>query len=426
MERLAPPTRGWPRRAHPRADRRRHARDQAPRALGRRARLHHQAARPDRAAAAGAEPPEGATRCRLGSPSRTRTSRPRWPSGPRTSSWRDSRFSSAWRSPPSTATTPRRSTPGGSAAPARCWHRARPVPDADVELIRRAAPLHDIGKIGISDLILLKPGKLTEREFELVKSHTTIGAEILAGSQSPLLRLAAGDRADATTSAGTAAAIPRGLAGESDPAGGQDRRGGRRVRRAHPRAARTRTRGRWRPRWRRSWRRRPAVRSRRGRGLLEARPFGAPGARERGRGQRASSHAQRQAQRPTRGRRGPRCRPGAARRLVSGSRCGRCRLTGDRFWELSTDMMCVAGFDGHFRRLNPAWTRTLGWTQEELRSRPVHRVRASGRSRADRAETASLSRRGLPVARLREPLPVQGRQLPRAASGARRLSTRRA
>ena len=64
------------------------------------------------------------------------------------------------------------------------------LPEPEVELIRRAAPLHDIGKIGISDLILLKPGKLTDREFELVKAHTTIGAEILAGSQSPLLRLA--------------------------------------------------------------------------------------------------------------------------------------------------------------------------------------------------------------------------------------------
>jgi putative two-component system response regulator len=64
------------------------------------------------------------------------------------------------------------------------------LPEPDVELIRRAAPLHDIGKIGISDLILLKPGQLTDPEFELVKTHTSIGAEILAGSHSPLLRLA--------------------------------------------------------------------------------------------------------------------------------------------------------------------------------------------------------------------------------------------
>jgi putative two-component system response regulator len=64
------------------------------------------------------------------------------------------------------------------------------LPDPEVELIRRAAPLHDIGKIGISDVILLKPGKLTDAEFEVIKTHTTIGAEILSGSHSPLLRLA--------------------------------------------------------------------------------------------------------------------------------------------------------------------------------------------------------------------------------------------
>ncbi|MGH2941321.1 MAG: HD-GYP domain-containing protein [Solirubrobacteraceae bacterium] len=64
------------------------------------------------------------------------------------------------------------------------------LPDHEIELIGRAAPLHDIGKIGVSDGILLKPGKLTDDEFELIKSHTTIGAEILAGSKSPLLRLA--------------------------------------------------------------------------------------------------------------------------------------------------------------------------------------------------------------------------------------------
>jgi putative two-component system response regulator len=63
--------------------------------------------------------------------------------------------------------------------------------DTDVELIRRAAPLHDVGKIGISDLILLKPAKLTDDEFELMKSHTTIGQKILSGSAFSLLQLAA-------------------------------------------------------------------------------------------------------------------------------------------------------------------------------------------------------------------------------------------
>ncbi|HEX7118129.1 MAG TPA: HD domain-containing phosphohydrolase [Longimicrobiales bacterium] len=60
----------------------------------------------------------------------------------------------------------------------------------DVEIIRRAATLHDIGKIGIPDHILLKPGKLTPDEFEIMKTHTTIGARILAGSRSPMLQTA--------------------------------------------------------------------------------------------------------------------------------------------------------------------------------------------------------------------------------------------
>jgi len=63
--------------------------------------------------------------------------------------------------------------------------------DRDVQLLGRAALLHDIGKIGISDVILLKPGALTFEEFELVKTHTTVGAEILGGSSSPTMRLAA-------------------------------------------------------------------------------------------------------------------------------------------------------------------------------------------------------------------------------------------
>jgi putative two-component system response regulator len=60
----------------------------------------------------------------------------------------------------------------------------------EVELVRCASPLHDIGKIGIPDAVLLKPGRLTDDEFELIKTHTTIGAEILSGSQSALLNLA--------------------------------------------------------------------------------------------------------------------------------------------------------------------------------------------------------------------------------------------
>ncbi|HEX9367698.1 MAG TPA: HD domain-containing phosphohydrolase [Vicinamibacterales bacterium] len=64
------------------------------------------------------------------------------------------------------------------------------MPDALVSLIRRAAELHDVGKIGVPDRILLKMGKLTPEEFEIVKTHTVIGARILSGGKFPLLRLA--------------------------------------------------------------------------------------------------------------------------------------------------------------------------------------------------------------------------------------------
>lgn len=64
------------------------------------------------------------------------------------------------------------------------------LPDGEVALIRRAAPLHDVGKIGIPDSILLKLGKLTADEFALVRTHTKIGQRILAGSRYSLLQLA--------------------------------------------------------------------------------------------------------------------------------------------------------------------------------------------------------------------------------------------
>jgi response regulator RpfG family c-di-GMP phosphodiesterase len=62
--------------------------------------------------------------------------------------------------------------------------------DDVVRLLRRAAPLHDLGKIGIPDAILLAPRKLEPAEFEEMKAHTVIGAQILAGSRSSLLQLA--------------------------------------------------------------------------------------------------------------------------------------------------------------------------------------------------------------------------------------------
>ncbi len=64
------------------------------------------------------------------------------------------------------------------------------LPEQQVELIREAAPLHDLGKIGISDNILLKPGKLTAAEYDTIKCHTEIGARILAGDRFPLLKMA--------------------------------------------------------------------------------------------------------------------------------------------------------------------------------------------------------------------------------------------
>jgi putative two-component system response regulator len=63
------------------------------------------------------------------------------------------------------------------------------LPGEVVDAIRIAAPLHDVGKVGVPDRILLKPSRLTAAEFELMKSHTLIGAEILGGSSWPVLRL---------------------------------------------------------------------------------------------------------------------------------------------------------------------------------------------------------------------------------------------
>ncbi len=93
----------------------------------------------------------------------------------------------------------------------------------DEEFVRRlllAAPMHDVGKIGIPDAILLKPDHLTPEEFEVMKSHTLIGGRILAGSNSPLLKMA-------ETIALThhekfdGSGYPRGLEGEAIPVEGR-------------------------------------------------------------------------------------------------------------------------------------------------------------------------------------------------------------
>lgn len=63
--------------------------------------------------------------------------------------------------------------------------------EEQAELLRLASPMHDVGKIGIPDAILHKPGKLTDEEFEIIKNHTTIGYDVLKGSQEKILQTAA-------------------------------------------------------------------------------------------------------------------------------------------------------------------------------------------------------------------------------------------
>jgi len=64
--------------------------------------------------------------------------------------------------------------------------------DKECSILSMASTMHDIGKIGIPDNILLKPGKLTLNEKEIMKTHTSIGSRLLAGSQSLLLQTAEG------------------------------------------------------------------------------------------------------------------------------------------------------------------------------------------------------------------------------------------
>ncbi len=62
--------------------------------------------------------------------------------------------------------------------------------DEQIELLFRAAPLHDVGKIGVSDAILLKPGRLTSEEFDTMKKHCEIGAHLLSEGRSDFLETA--------------------------------------------------------------------------------------------------------------------------------------------------------------------------------------------------------------------------------------------
>jgi len=85
-----------------------------------------------------------------------------------------------------------------------------------VEDLRLAAPMHDIGKIGVPDAILLKPDKLTAEEFEIMKSHTTIGGQILKGSHFRMLQIAY-DIAVSHHEKWNGRGYPKGLAEEKIP-----------------------------------------------------------------------------------------------------------------------------------------------------------------------------------------------------------------
>lgn len=72
----------------------------------------------------------------------------------------------------------------------RILSRAAGIPREEAQLIALASTMHDAGKIGISDSILLKPGALTKEEWEEMKRHSEIGGQLLSGSKSKLLQLA--------------------------------------------------------------------------------------------------------------------------------------------------------------------------------------------------------------------------------------------
>jgi len=90
------------------------------------------------------------------------------------------------------------------------------MPDRDIDLIRAAARLHDIGKVAVPTNVLLKPGRLTESEFELVKAHAAVGASILGRGNSVLLRMAE-QIAHAHHERWDGAGYPRRLAGDHIP-----------------------------------------------------------------------------------------------------------------------------------------------------------------------------------------------------------------
>jgi len=90
----------------------------------------------------------------------------------------------------------------------------------DVWTLGRAAPLHDVGKVGIPDGILLKPGRLSEEEFDIMKTHTSIGGRILGESDFVILRMAM-EVALTHHEHWDGAGYPNGLAGEEIPLAGR-------------------------------------------------------------------------------------------------------------------------------------------------------------------------------------------------------------
>ena len=94
--------------------------------------------------------------------------------------------------------------------------RAAGMSEIDAELLLNAAPMHDIGKIGIPDGILLKPSRLDPKEWEVMQTHATIGDEILQQGDSDILRLAA-EVALTHHEKWDGSGYPRGLVGEAIP-----------------------------------------------------------------------------------------------------------------------------------------------------------------------------------------------------------------
>jgi putative two-component system response regulator len=92
--------------------------------------------------------------------------------------------------------------------------------DALCDLILNAAPMHDIGKIGIPDAILCKPGKLDPGEWEIMKTHAEIGGRLLNGDDSDLMRMAR-DIAMTHHEKWDGSGYPRGLAGKEIPMAGR-------------------------------------------------------------------------------------------------------------------------------------------------------------------------------------------------------------